>query len=920
MNESQEKEELLAFILDEYADSLASDNPVNKDSYYRKYPDLKDDLEEAFVSAELLFSATQDESSSQPIPEKIGTYQVLRKIGAGGMGVVYEAVEPAAQRYVALKTMHFHSAISSERSKMRFRAEFESLKRIEHPSVVKFLDSGEDQGAPFYTMELLEGESLSHLLRDLKEGNRAWNVQELVGYIIDAARALDHLHQQGIIHRDIKPSNLFLTTNGIVLTDFGLAKEEGRELTLTLTEEMVGTIKYMSPEQLLGKRLPIDHKSDIYSLGLVLYELITQSPPFEGMSAVHLLKKRISSDPVLPRKLKPEISRDLETIILKATDRDAEQRYTSAGDFEEDLERFLAYQKIKAKPLPVFTMLGRKVKAHPILASSFILIIFTGFLQWFLFQHLPLKKKINEGIRAFSNNEYGLAREIFIGLRQAQPNDHTIQKYYYASNSAKLFSEGLADLIQGNLDLAFKSLDHAMDSISPECLNEALELSGGCAQLSISGFPLGAKIELNRICFSDFLREEIKVLETVQLENTQDVDLKVGCYRVGVEAKGYLPLENSYLFLLPQNENQYYKDFNKRSVKIKMIQEGSISDKMVFIPAGDFLMGSQNGSDENDEKPRHIAYTESYLIDMFEVSFKDFNVFCTEGGYSRPEYWPEEARPSLNLDERARYFSKSRIWHISDKEIRERSKSYSSYLPPFTNEAFEYQYYYRNEIDEIVPLLCVGLADELAIGHRLSRNGSFPVELFDFPVAGVTWYEAAAFAEYKGKRLPSEKEWEKAASGVKGYAWPWGRETNDDFVKATIVIDYLAKPANEIYDKLKDEYKASYAVAEDMKFELRFPAHRLPNEPEKCGSPFGCFHMQGNLWEWVEDRYELYPNGNMLTEDQLSEHQNLSVDARVLRGGSFKNSVNQAKAQNRNADTPFEYNCYYGFRCVKDIE
>ena len=265
------------------------------------------------------------------------------------------------------------------------------------------------------------------------------------------------------------------------------------------------------------------------------------------------------------------------------------------------------------------------------------------------------------------------------------------------------------------------------------------------------------------------------------------------------------------------------------------------------------------------------------------------------------------------------YYRGNRIWHTSLEEIQNESHAYSSYSHLETKCPFDVHAYYTNDSNEIIPLFCEVLSDSQMLGSRLSCDGCLPIELADFPMVGVNWYEAKAYAKYKGNRLPSEKEWEKAAAGIKGYSWPWGHETDDDLVMGHIIVDRLASPANKKYNQIKEDYAGAFQVGSQLFISLPFPAQIIPDEAEKCRTPFGCVHMQGNVWEWVEDCYGSYPNGGILSENQIHQHLNIATKPRIIRGGSIKNSVNQAKAQNRCAETPLEFTSYIGFRCVKDI-
>ena len=225
---------------------------------------------------------------------------------------------------------------------------------LDHPNIVSIYSVGEERGVHYYAMRLIRGQSLAAVIRELAtnpniqtcissevhEDHQSSNFFRSAAELgVQAAEALQHAHDLGVLHRDIKPSNLMLDASGdLFITDFGLARIES-DVGMTMTGDMVGTLRYMSPEQALGKRGVVDHRCDIYALGVTLYELLTLRPPFNGADRQELLRQIAFEEPPKLRTINPSIPADLQTIVLKAIERDRDQRYESAGELAADLTR-----------------------------------------------------------------------------------------------------------------------------------------------------------------------------------------------------------------------------------------------------------------------------------------------------------------------------------------------------------------------------------------------------------------------------------------------------------------------------------------------------------------------------------------------------------------------------------------------------
>jgi eukaryotic-like serine/threonine-protein kinase len=311
-------------------------------------------------SASFLQTPLKPASPPLPVPgsreREFGGYELLEEVARGGMGVVYKARQASLNRVVALK-MILAGHLASEAQVKRFHTEALAAASLDHPNIVGIHEVGEHQGQHYYTMPFLDSRSLFQLVQSgqwpLEDGTEAARI------VAKLAHAVQYAHQAGILHRDLKPGNILIDPDGEPhLTDFGLAKLLQAEEHLTLTGDLMGTPGFMAPEQARGKSGQATSATDIYSLGAVLYYLLTGRPPFVADSAFDALFLVQEAEAVLPRRLNPQIPRPLEQICLRCLEKRPQDRYLSAGALAQDLERFL-----KGDPLAVNTKaLGRRLE------------------------------------------------------------------------------------------------------------------------------------------------------------------------------------------------------------------------------------------------------------------------------------------------------------------------------------------------------------------------------------------------------------------------------------------------------------------------------------------------------------------------------------------------------------------------------
>ncbi|HEY7328718.1 MAG TPA: tetratricopeptide repeat protein [Gemmataceae bacterium] len=299
---------------------------------------------------------------------RIANYEILGVLGRGAVGVVYKARQIGLNRLVALK-MLLAGSHAGQRELMRFRVEAEAVARLRHPNIVQVYEVGEHNGLPFFSLEFVEGGSLHG-----KMEGKPLTPQSAAKIMVALCQAMHFAHEHNIIHRDLKPANILLTPDGVPkITDFGLAKrlEENEESSQTKTGTLMGTPSYMSPEQAEGRTHDIGPLSDQYTLGAILYELLTGRPPFLGATLLETIQQVRNQEPVPPTQLQATTPKDLEIICLKGLQKDAKKRYRHAGEMADDLQRFLNHEPIHARPVSRTERVWRWCRRNPRVAALY---------------------------------------------------------------------------------------------------------------------------------------------------------------------------------------------------------------------------------------------------------------------------------------------------------------------------------------------------------------------------------------------------------------------------------------------------------------------------------------------------------------------------------------------------------------------
>ncbi|MFO0868755.1 MAG: protein kinase [Pirellulales bacterium] len=361
----EERAEQLVRILDDYLAELKAGRQPDRARLLAEHPELAEQLTACLAGLEFIQGVESAVPGTAGSPHALarrtlGDFRILREVGRGGMGAVYEAEQISLGRRVALKVLRF-GGVSDPEALDRFRREAETVARLHHTNIVPIFAVGSDQGVNYYAMQFIEGRSLSETLAEAP-GPLAADL--VLAWGLQASEALTHAHQRGVIHRDVKPSNLLLDHDGrIWLTDFGLARRLD-DVTLSMTGALLGTPRYMSPEQASAARQQIDRRTDIYSLGATLYELLAGQPAFTGDTPHQVIQQILTTSPTPLRMLRPDLPRDVETVVMKCLTKDVVRRYATAQELTDDLRACLERRPIRARRASWVELASQWLRTH----------------------------------------------------------------------------------------------------------------------------------------------------------------------------------------------------------------------------------------------------------------------------------------------------------------------------------------------------------------------------------------------------------------------------------------------------------------------------------------------------------------------------------------------------------------------------
>jgi len=599
--------------------------------------------DEAFLS--------QTRTILKPIEERspgtflAGKYKIVEVVGRGGMGIVYKAEDTKLKRNIALKFLP-PELIRDPESRERFVLEAQAAAALSHPNICTIHEICEEEGDSFIAMEYIEGQSLKARMKKAPLG-----VEEAVDIAVQVAEGLEEAHKKGIIHRDIKSANIMVTDKGQAkIMDFGLAKVKGGTL-LTREGTTLGTVAYMSPEQARGEE--VDHRSDVWSLGVVLYEMLSGKLPFVGDREASILYSVVHEEPKPLKAIKPDIPVELQQIIARALKKKPESRYSSVTEMLNDLKNYR--DSLRAGEMGVYSFRSflRLIRKPVVAIPAVVLIAAVAVaLVWFFNRQ----------------NQIRWARE------QAIPE---IRK--------------LVD--EQHFEAAFRLIEKAEKTIAKEPQLRELLLQVE-RHFSFQTVPPGADV---------YLYDEIDgAWEHVGRSPIDKVRVWPGYHLFKIEKEGYEPIEGAEL-------TSYALEIERT-----LEEKGSLPPGMTRIPGGKDELSLANLAGRQD--------LNDYLIDKHEVTNKEFKKFIDQGGYEKREYWKQPFKKD----------GETLSWEQAMDEFRDRTGR---------------------------------------PGPATWEMSDFPEGRDDHPVGGISWYEAAAYAEFVGKSLPTVYHWDWAADPWLNYIY-----------------------------------------------------------------------------------------------------------------------------------------------------
>ncbi|HYE66404.1 MAG TPA: protein kinase [Pyrinomonadaceae bacterium] len=704
-------------------------------------------------------------------PETISHYRVIRKLGAGGMGEVYLAEDTKLSRKVAIKFLPPDVTAESQANRRLLR-EARAAAMLDHPHICSIYEVGEEEGRSFIVMQYIEGETLDcHLKR------RQLELSEAVEIAAQVADALAEAHAAGIIHRDIKPSNIIINQRRAVkVMDFGLAKvtkerasietEARTESLLSTPGAIMGTVPYMSPEQVKGER--VDARTDIFSFGVVLYEMLTGRHPFMAESAAATISAILTREPPPLARYSKEMSAELERIVSKALRKDRAERYQTATDLALDLRTLRDDLQFAA----------RLERSTPPDVEREMLIETSGARAMDKTVIEPAARATVEDEKLKTQREAGRAFTVLRRLALSRAALVLIASlivltivgwFYRRSVNLKWAKEQIPRVEQlaqaGNYFEAY-DLAVAVQKYLPDDPTITRLMPTISDTISVVTEPAGAEVYLKR--FAPDAEGKSPTREPLGTTPINNLRIARGQYILYMEKEGYAKTERTVSGAILRGGGSIMILPLPIRVQQKLIEADRVPEGMVFVPGSDYRLVAW--ARPTDTRVR----LDDFFIDKFEVRNGEYKEFINAGGYLKKQYW----KYPFVKD------GKTLSWEDAMKEFKDRTG-----LP----------------------------------GPRGWSNQNFPEGKAEHPVTDVTWYEAAAYAAFRGKQLPTVFQWEKAARNGQvtslGNYMPWG----------------LFYPGDTL------EHRANF----------RNNGTQPVNSAEFGMSPFGAYNMAGNVSEWI---------------------------------------------------------------------
>ena len=601
----------------------------------------------AVPALESAFGEVTREQADSLIGRTLGHYEITSRLGAGGMGVVYLARDPRLERLVALKFLPLDVTLDEEQ-KLRFVREAKASAALEHPNIGTIHEIAEaPDGRMFIVMGYYDGDTLR---QRIQRGRLAAN--EAVEIARQIASGLAHAHSRGIMHRDVKPGNILLTREGVVkIIDFGLAKS--RDLsTVTRADRVMGTVAYLSPERVRGE--DVDQRCDVWSLGAVLYEMLTGHVPFRGEHPAATIHHILNADPTPVTQLCPDVPSQIDQIVRRTLEKDAKSRYPSAGELLKALVEYQSSVTSSAQGVSAGRLVAEWMRQKRVTIPALLIFIgLTSLLGWSMYRQSKVRwareTLLPEITRLADLDQYAAALALTREAERYIPGDPQLTKLWPVIS----------------------------------------------ASISVKTTPPGANVYIKE--YHD-ISSRWTHLGTSPLDN---ITIPLGLFRWKAEKVGFAPIEDVA---------------RSRSVSFVLDSLDSVPDGTVRVPGG----RSPNNMTVSGFESVEAVQLQDYWMDRYELTNKQFKRFVAAGAYQTREYWKHV------------FVKDGRVvaWEDAMKEFRD-----ATGRP----------------------------------GPSTWETGDYPKGQDDYPVGGVSWYEAAAFCEFDGKSLPTVYHWNRAA--INGEAW-----------------------------------------------------------------------------------------------------------------------------------------------------
>lgn len=805
------------------------------------------------------------------IPEKFGPYRILAEIARGGMGVVYKAWDAKLRRSVALKVLKAWENPSLEEIQ-RFDREARLAARLKHGNIVNIYDAGVVEGVHYFTMDYVEGETLSQYLAKEKP-----TPTQALMIIKAIAEALAYAHSQKVIHRDVKPGNIMLdASKRPLLTDFGLAKglSTSESHHLTKSGAALGTPAYMPPEQARGDT-EIDARSDIYSLGAVLYEMLAGRPPFEGDSVGLVISAVLSQEPIPPSKLKPNLDASIEAICLKALAKDPKQRYQTAQDMADDIDRCLSHETVKAKPVTLLRRMWARMAQHASLLIGGIILFGAISLAaiWFGFQWYKDFRKAQQ--------DYVTGERLL-----AQQNYQAAYTFLCESARHRLFYEKARQALQQAAENCVTKGNALLENYT-DTKREVDRFYEKTWQRLAEMQDWDSKLE----SFA-----ELEKLEEIKRQNESNLFLSLQNFWHALACQParqdlYASIGKIYQYKIADLEKNEWSGEKAWHWKIwQFYQQCASGNKMgkESLPSGTLWVQTNPekakvylfGREEHYLRFISVPWKHLEYPDIQEKASENLRYYpsrLTESKYARylktseplldkESYLGETPLKSGSLPaghylviiEAANYMQVRKMIEIlPDKEaaidislvpINPLLQQYIHVLLPGSQDGWQH-FLTKHEIsgkeygkflNDAVVIARYRNARERGEWRYIPRLGETPLWRYqadkfvcladeESPVVGISWQDAIEYCQWLSSqarnrivyRLPTLREWEAAAGKQDGRTYPWGNFFDYGF---------LATPSSK---SMFRPNKVSYAV-----FDL---------------TPYGLYDMAGNVREWCLD-------------------------------------------------------------------